>query len=442
MNLGRVRRPRVAAIGLNHHQIESIAHLAGELREARSLREYLERYDPSETDVLVTIGLGDDLPAGVGRAPIELPNGVNIMSLGDPHHFFWQNPEAREDRYESTYIIANLRDQNTERELRVSDECSAPYEQLAPQLASQLKLSPDPPFTIKISEPVPSDTLVNTTTGKPIAIRVQLPPRRNDNATDCVRPIALLLPRSADLPAWFRSFLVDIHQIDPSRVPNPPPQLGNPEDWYTPRERKLAERIDVVESKLTSLRGELDQLNSELAEAIDEEDDRIRRVIWTQGDNLVNAVEEILSGLGFGVRNMDSESEVGKAKREDLRLYVESDPNWTAIVEVKSYSGGTKTNDSRQIREHRDRFIAEEGRPPDKTLWVTNPHREIDPSSRPAADSNVADSAANVAAVHVMTTDLYKQWALVANGKLEASAVVEGIQNASPGIWAPGIQSQ
>ena len=60
---------------------------------------------------------------------------------------------------------------------------------------------------------------------------------------------------------------------------------------------------------------------------------------------------------------MDAELKPNEPKREDLRLTLPNRPGWEGIVEVKGYTDGVKTNDARQIREHRERYIAR-GRSP------------------------------------------------------------------------------
>ena len=84
----------------------------------------------------------------------------------------------------------------------------------------------------------------------------------------------------------------------------------------------------------------------------------------------------------------------------------------------EGYTSGTRTNDARQIREHRDRYIEEEGRSPDLYCVALNPYRRREPSSRPAPDQNLKDAAGAVGAVHVLAADLYRQWALVTAGSL------------------------
>lgn len=153
--------------------------------------------------------------------------------------------------------------------------------------------------------------------------------------------------------------------------------------------------------------------------------------------NCIIPTEKVLSKLGFRVRDLDAELEEGEPRREDLRLYLDTDPDWVAIVEVKGYSNGTKTNDSRQIREHRERFVKEEGRPPDLTLWIANTFYERDPSTRPAPDQNVNEAAENVGAVHVLATDLFKCWAQAARENTDVAKIVECLRNAPPGLWIP-----
>ena len=149
------------------------------------------------------------------------------------------------------------------------------------------------------------------------------------------------------------------------------------------------------------------------------------------GDGLVEAVKEVLTYLGFEVQDMDAELKE-EAKREDFRLTLEDRPGWEAIVEVKGYKKGTRTKDARQINEHRLRYAAEKATNPDLTLWIANPHRNVDPSCRPAPDKNVRDTAALIETVHVSAADLYRQWALVANGSLEASDVVQRLMSSPP----------
>ena len=257
------------------------------------------------------------------------------------------------------------------------------------------------------------------------------------NDSEAPDPVALFLPAAADLVAWFAAFLADIHEIDSDRVPQSPPRIANPTDWYTPQEAAISEQISVVDHEIEGLHEKRERLESELTTEGHRADRGIRRAVFADGDDLVEAVIEILRDLGFTVDDVDAGLQQGEPKREDLRLTLDAHPDWEAVVEVKGYTGGTKTNDSDQIRKHRERYITEHQRLPDLTLWIANPHRLMDPSLRPSPDDNVRDRAEAVEAVHLLSTDLYRQWVLVKTNRLNARDVVDRLISANPGLWTP-----
>ena len=398
----KTRRPRVVAIGLDGPMVASIAPLCGELRLAGSLEAYLHSYSWTETDVVVS-------SAPLGR---QVDSSVNLMTIGLTS-IYW--PDSK--------VSVGNNTQNTERELAVSPACPDLYRPLAAELSRQLGQAAEPPAVIATSlQRQPA--LIETTSGSPVAMRLVLPTRSGAAEDRRSRTIAILLPEGSNLVAWFRAFLCDLHESDPFRVPQAPPRLSQPSDWYTPQEKVLADRISKIESEFERLSDERDQLQTRLAAEGESADRRIRRVLWADGDDLIAAVQDMLTDLGFTVRDMDAELRQDQQKREDLRLTLQGDPRWQAIVEVKGYTSGTKTNDARQIREHRDHYIREEGRSPDLTVWLSNSYRTMDPSSRPAPDQNVKDAAEAIGTVHVLASDLYRQWAFVAAGSLDAETVI------------------
>ena len=421
------RRPRVAAIGLDDAQVASIEPLCGDLRPAESVSEYLQRYNWTETDAVVM--------SNPYRAFVD--SSVNVMVIG-PAIFNWTDPYDESIVSSRQYAVTNAR--NTERELAVSPDCPDLYRSLAADLSKQLAQATESPAVVETSRQCKT-ALIETTSGHPVALRLILPALSSAVDGEVSRPIALLLPEIPNLAAWFRAFLCDVHESDPARVPAAPPRLSQPSDWYTPQERVLADRITEIESEVEHLSNEQDQLQADLNNEGEKADSGIRRVLWIDGDNLTAAVSDLLTDLGFEVRDMDSELRPSEPKREDLRLTLQSDPGWEAIVEVKGYSSGTRTNDSRQISGHRERYIREEGRPPDLTVWLANPYRTSDPSSRPAPDRNVHEIAEAIGAVHVQVSDLYRQWALAAAGSLDAETVVQSLVNAAPGLWSPLVPS-
>ncbi|MDE2670500.1 MAG: hypothetical protein OXI51_12680 [Chloroflexota bacterium] len=417
------RRPRVAIIGLDNFRLASIEPLCGDPRPNFTLGAYQQEYNWTETDLVIAGTLEQD----------QVNVGVNLLTIG-PTSFEWT------DRYRAPGVAssqrhrANTRSRNTERELAVSAECPERYRPLAAELAAELRKGPQPPLVMTTTRDS-GVALIETTSGHAVALRFVLPTWQDLEGKEH-NPIALLLPEGANLAAWFRVFLSDIHDLDPSRVPHAPPRSANPSHWYTPQEKALAGRIEEIGVEIGRLRQEREERQAELTAAGERADRGIRRALWADGEELVAAVGEILADLGFTVRDMDAERQ-GQPKREDMRLTLTGVSEWEAMAEVKGSSSGTKTNDTRQIREQRDLFIAEKGRAPNLTLWLCNPHRMRDPSSRRAPSDNVREAAENIGAVHVLVTDLYRQWALVAAGELEAEAVVQSLIDAPSGLWTP-----
>ncbi len=426
--MNTVKRPRVAAIGLDDSQVESIRPLCGDLRTAQTLSGYSQDYSLTETDLVVAANFHY---SGV-------LSGVHLLTIGPM--FSGRRPRAGVGSPKFTGL-ARTDSENTERELRVSMACPPIYAELARRLLSDLGYVGKPPPIVVGTESFRShrEALVETLLGRHVAVRLQLtgPDGPVTRTRPLVDPIALLLPEIANLAEWFRAFLTDIHEIDPVRVPQLPPRLSVPADWYTLEESALAERITTIDLQSERLANEREKIEAELAEESIKADAGIRRAISEDGDELVAAVSEILTDLDFQVRDMDANVKPNEAKREDLRLTLDDQPDWEAIVEVKGYPNGTKTNGARQIREQREHYRDEKGQFPDLTVWLANPFRRIDPSSRPSPGSQVEEAAANIGALHVLSTDLYKQWALMKRGKLDAHDVVKSLTDAEPGLWRP-----
>ena len=439
MNQYGDKRPRVALIGLDEAQEVSIAHLCGTPRSAGSVSDYLEQYNWSETDITV---LWHVWPPG------QQVEG-HLLAIGAETSFDWV---ATALPLNSPWTVLENTD-NTERELAIPDGCPERYRHLAIDLAQKLRLSEGPPPTFSIhrtthdsvrgktrSDKLTEDdsALGMTTSRRPVALRSvykSTPIPGFEALARCA--IALVLPVEADLAAWFRAFLGDVHENDPARAPQPPPRTGDRAAWYTPEERTWAQRITEIRGEIGRLQNEHEQAKAELAAASERADAGKRRCLWADGDDLVEAVGEILDELGFAVRYMDPETKPGEPKREDLRLTLPDRDGWEAIAEVKSYPAGTRTNDARQIREHRDLYIKEEGQAPDLTLWIANTYKsEEDPSSRPAPSNDVGQRAALIETVHVLVADLYRLWGLVQAGDLEQSQALRYLTDATPGLWS------
>ncbi len=214
------KRPRVAAIGLNDSLIDSISSLCGTLRTADSAANYRQRYNWTETDVVVA-GAIKEIPVNVS---------VNLLTIGSMT-FEWSDKYRVTGTNATPRHRANTRTKNTERELAVPAECPGLYRPLAADVTAELRRAPGPPLVMTTTRDGAA-ALIETTSGHAVALRFVLPMWQDLDGNEH-SPIALLLPEGANLAAWFRAFLSDIHDCDPDRVPVAPPRLSQPSDWHT-----------------------------------------------------------------------------------------------------------------------------------------------------------------------------------------------------------------
>ena len=325
--------------------------------------------------------------------------------------------------------------------MAVAAQCLPIYRGLADKLAEELSGAEGPPPIVTVSgtgELLRQPVLLNSS-GHPVALRMQWTNRDWGGSSELpeVDVVALYLPAVSDLAHWFRAFLTDISELDPQRVPVAPSPLNDPFLWYTPEEAVHAGRISEIEREIERLEDQRQGVEQELARASQTADATIRRAIWQAGDDLVDAVSEILEDIGFTVERMDEAKQPHEAKYEDLRLTLAALPDWAAIVEVKGYTKGIRTNDAKQVRMHKERYIAETRREPDLTLWLANPFRELDPSDRPQPDSNVDSTSEVIGAVCLLTTDLYQLWRIVRQGDRKPDEIAQQLAEARPGLWRP-----
>lgn len=415
------QRPRVAAIGFDPAQVDSIEPLCGTLHDAASWDAYVERFSPLETDIAVISA----------SQALAIPRFIHVLTIA-PERLSTRWFHRDHSHFSGEMVLRSV--DNTEHQVRVPEGCPEIYEQLAGDLAKKLWRGSEASLTIGASNDWEADPehLIETTTKRPVALRYQ---RTHTGQGKGFPIVTLALPLVDNLAEWFRAFVHDLHEIDPSRVPASPPRLSQPADWYTPEQNRVAGEISRVDGEIERLQLERARWEDEMRAEAERAHAGVLRALWSDGDDLVDAVEEILSGIGFRVRNMDKERQPGERKLEDLRLTVPDDDEWEAIAEVKGYPNDTKTSDARQLREYRDLYRDENGRFPDATLWITNPHRRRDPSSRPAPNAELGDIARIAEAVHIQAVDLFPIWRDVIEGCRKSDDAIHLIRSAQPGNW-------
>jgi len=213
---------------------------------------------------------------------------------------------------------------------------------------------------------------------------------------------------------WIRALLFHWAQWDPDRLPG----LRDWEttlEWMTTREQALSARLAELGQRRTRVLEELAseeaRLQQDLLAARANANAGPRRILTSQNDELVSAVAQVLRDLGFDVREMDKELAFEASKREDLRLALGRTPGWEAIVEVKGYAkSGGKMIDIAQLQSHAGYYAVEQGRRPDKMVYIVNGEFETTatPSMRrlPFSDEDLAPFA-NDGGLALTTAELF-----------------------------------
>ena len=90
-----------------------------------------------------------------------------------------------------------------------------------------------------------------------------------------------------------------------------------------------------------------------------------RRLVTSQGDDLVSEVAMVLARLGFLVHDSDSAAVPGD-KLEDLQVRLPDNEDDVALVEVRSYTGGAQLRDLLRINRFVTRFVAKTNAEPSR----------------------------------------------------------------------------
>lgn len=153
-------------------------------------------------------------------------------------------------------------------------------------------------------------------------------------------------------------------------------------EWQTAGELLIAGKINDNETSFAAAQAKYNTnkttLDKELTEAKEAANNGYRKLLHTQGDDLKEAVSNVLGEIGFTVVDVDEVREAtapGSEKLEDLRISLAvKGGNWTALSEVRGYSkGGAKTADLIRITgRFSKRYIAETGTEPDALWYIVN----------------------------------------------------------------------
>ncbi|WP_433318653.1 hypothetical protein [Micromonospora chersina] len=196
---------------------------------------------------------------------------------------------------------------------------------------------------------------------------------------------AWLLPFDVpDIIPWAKAALAEWHGLDPERFPGVP-DWSHQDEWITATEQSLHSSLRAIGSEREAILQQLAvreaEVRARLGEAREAADAFERALLTGQGDTLVRAVGEALREFGFKVEDGD---EVANERDylEDLRVMDPDESNWVALVEVKGYTKGAKTEALTQFIRFHARHVQRTGKMPDSSWYVVNQFMNRDPSTR------------------------------------------------------------
>lgn len=243
---------------------------------------------------------------------------------------------------------------------------------------------------------------------------------------------------TTDHREWLVYVLDQLRAYDPARFPSDP-LWQTRETWAPPALGAAMRRRSEFENEWAAAQAAVEERRRGLAEEVESQARAATAGVWrlltAQGAELIAAVVEALTDLGFEARDMDEHHDAKTgAKLEDLRVTDTDDTAWECLVEVKGYTKGAKVNDVHQIVGRPSvHYAAEMGHPPNAVWHVVNTFLGVDPSSRPPAIPSDLDlnplTTADGALID--TRDLFLAWRDVAAGTVSAASVRQSLRRAA-----------
>ncbi|MSZ76798.1 MAG: hypothetical protein F2667_06785 [Actinobacteria bacterium] len=225
------------------------------------------------------------------------------------------------------------------------------------------------------------------------------------------------LPHDSEQPhLWLTAAIAAWRVSTPDRFVDLPNWYDDPE-WETTAERAARSALSSLAADRARALEEFaiqeDRLTTTLREATAAAADGHRRLLTSQGPELVAAVIEALTALGYEVTDADARLQAGDRKLEDLNLSDPDAPSWLNITEIKGYGNRSgKTSDLIPLTgRYSTAYRARTGHAPNSRWYIINQKFETAPSSRPTIFAGAADDIAEFAlenGLAIDTRDLFK----------------------------------
>jgi hypothetical protein len=362
-------RPRVLAIGLTAAEVEALRPVVGSIREARSMNDV----HPEEHDVLVHVNANFSDAAGLFSRRIafarpvenERTGSVFASSSGSSGY----TPPTNSGTQYRPALSLELTD--TAREAGLA---SLVRQSCWPELGALYTRFPSAVHPKRTVYPLLRERL----SGQSVLAGI-LEDVKDGVVTDSVYWLPDIA-RSAFVD-WVRVAFERWRAADPDAFPATA-EWRRSNQWASPAELAARSALAAFEGEEERRRQESDEKRRNLldkVEAAETAGEAWRALVSDTGDNLVNAVGAALELIGFEVADSDALPQNKSTKREDLRV---THDGWTALVEVKGYTGSAKSNDLQQVNAAATAYAVKTGFQPDALWYVVNAYRQTDPAQR------------------------------------------------------------
>ncbi len=214
---------------------------------------------------------------------------------------------------------------------------------------------------------------------------------------------------------WIEAIVNEWAKYFPEKFPH----IGDwarQEEWLLAPEIGLLKEIKNLEERkleyIKEIEGKIDTLNKKYKGVLSWNDKGFRKLLTEQGDELVDIVKIAFESFGFTVEKMDETIIKGKSKIEDLRITIDNNKSWEAIVEVRGYAKSSgKEGELTRLNKFAKLYNKEKEKFPDKMIYVVNGSIELLPPQRPKpfeSNPDFLNSIADDDCLVVSTTTIYR----------------------------------
>lgn len=262
--------------------------------------------------------------------------------------------------------------------------------------------------------------------GHPLAGRVLLPGREWWWLPD----------ETSNKEMWIAAAFSEWSKTDPDKFPPDPIWVERPQ-WQTKAEREAISSLTSLREERARVLADLDKRELELVQQYEgmrrEADQRERRLLTAQGNDLVQEVQAALEEIGFKVQDVDVEQAPKGTLLEDLRIEDAEASDWIALAEVRGYTGGAKVSDLQRIGRFVEHYIRAEKKGPSARWYIVNHNLKMDPSARPPVLGGGAEDVAifeDAGGLIIDTRVLFTIREQVRTGAVERAAARQSIRDA------------